>query len=276
MRKATERPFSLPPGAGEREGSPVASLQRRLRPKVAPREAAAGRGEGDTVATRRNFLRSVGLAAAGSAIAGAARAATPLQTVPSRPIVKPPALKPGDTVGLVAPASFVWDLWKLDEVAARLEGQLGLKSKLGKNVKARHGYMAGTEKERLEDLHAMFADKSVQRGLLPRGRLRNRTAPARPRHRAHPPQPEDLPRLLGHHGTPPRHHEEGRSRHVSRPGGRLEAAGLDARLAPEGALRADSRSASSRILRRTTRSHRPFPCTRSLPAARAERPRAAT
>ncbi len=64
-------------------------------------------------------------------------------------------------MGLVAPASFVWDLWKLDEIAARLEGQLGLKSKLGRNVKARHGYMAGTEKERLEDLHAMFADKSV-------------------------------------------------------------------------------------------------------------------
>ena len=113
------------------------------------------------MATRRNFLRSIGFAAAGSALSGAApKPPAPAAPVP-RPLIKPPVLKPGDTVGLVAPSSYVWDLWKFDEVAARLEGQLGLKSRLGKNVRARHGYMAGTEKERLEDLHAMFADKSV-------------------------------------------------------------------------------------------------------------------
>jgi muramoyltetrapeptide carboxypeptidase len=113
------------------------------------------------MATRRSFLRSVGFAAAGSALSGAApKAPQPAPPAP-RPLVKPPALRPGDTVGLVAPSSFVWDLWKFDEVAARIEGQLGLKSRLGKNVRARHGYMAGTERERLEDLHAMYADNSV-------------------------------------------------------------------------------------------------------------------
>src|SRR6185503_16527732 len=35
-----------PPGAGEREGSPLALLQRRPWPKATLREAAAGRGEG--------------------------------------------------------------------------------------------------------------------------------------------------------------------------------------------------------------------------------------
>ena len=38
---------------------------------------------------------------------------------------------------------------------------LGLKTKLGRNAKARHGYMAGTARERVEDLHAAFADNSV-------------------------------------------------------------------------------------------------------------------
>jgi muramoyltetrapeptide carboxypeptidase len=107
--------------------------------------------------TRRSFLAMGGLAAAGSVVRGALAAPQP----PPRPIVKPRTLKPGDTVGLVAPSSYIFDTWRLDDVAARLEGQLGLKSKPGKHVRARHGYMAGTEKERLEDLHAMFADPSV-------------------------------------------------------------------------------------------------------------------
>jgi len=102
----------------------------------------------------------MGLGAAGAALSGAAAGRSPAPPA-SRPMVKPRALKPGDTVGLVAPSSYVWDLWSFDEVVARLEGQLGLKSRLGRNVRARHGYMAGTEKERLEDLHAMFADPGI-------------------------------------------------------------------------------------------------------------------
>jgi muramoyltetrapeptide carboxypeptidase len=36
-----------------------------------------------------------------------------------------------------------------------------LKCKFGRNVRARRGYLAGTEAERLADLHAMFADPDV-------------------------------------------------------------------------------------------------------------------
>jgi muramoyltetrapeptide carboxypeptidase len=76
-------------------------------------------------------------------------------------MVKPRTLKPGDTVGLITPSSYVFDTWRIDLAAARLEATLGVKCRLGKHVTSRHGYMAGTEKERLEDLHAMFADSSV-------------------------------------------------------------------------------------------------------------------
>jgi muramoyltetrapeptide carboxypeptidase len=76
-------------------------------------------------------------------------------------MVKPKTLKAGDTIGLITPSSYVFDTWRIDLAAARLEAALGVKCRAGRNVKARHGYMAGTEKERLEDLHAMFSDPSV-------------------------------------------------------------------------------------------------------------------
>jgi muramoyltetrapeptide carboxypeptidase len=86
------------------------------------------------------------------ATAGLARAASPL--------VKPRALKAGDTVGLITPATYAADPEGLDMVqeTARF---FGLVPKLGKNVRKRAGYLGGTIEERLEDLHAMWADPAV-------------------------------------------------------------------------------------------------------------------
>jgi muramoyltetrapeptide carboxypeptidase len=82
-------------------------------------------------------------------------------TLPASPApIKPRVLKPGDTVGLIAPASYTFDLWRLDDAAARVEA-LGLKPRFGKYVRGRRGFLSGTDEERLEDLHAMFADRSV-------------------------------------------------------------------------------------------------------------------
>jgi muramoyltetrapeptide carboxypeptidase len=109
---------------------------------------------------RRSFLKGASLSA-GAALFQPFSARPTAAAAEPRGMVKPRALKPGDTIGLVAPSSYVWDLWKLEAVAARLESALALKSRLGRNVKARHGYMAGTETERIEDLHAMFADPAI-------------------------------------------------------------------------------------------------------------------
>ena len=112
--------------------------------------------------TRREFLEIAGVAAAGAVAIGASPKKTPTPTsAPARPMIKPRALKPGDTVGLIAPSSYIFDTWRIEEAVARLDSALGLKSRLGRSVKARHGYMAGTESERLEDLHAMFRDPTV-------------------------------------------------------------------------------------------------------------------
>lgn len=87
------------------------------------------------------------------------REAAPVAARPPTPI-KPRALKPGDVVGLVAPASYTFDLWRLDDAAARFRA-LGLEPKFGRHVRGRRGFLSGTEEERLEDLHAMFADTGV-------------------------------------------------------------------------------------------------------------------
>ncbi|MEO8430705.1 MAG: LD-carboxypeptidase [Acidobacteriota bacterium] len=113
------------------------------------------------MSTRRSFLRGAGLATGAALLAGAAPKPSASPSAPAvLPMVKPPALKAGDTVGLVAPSSYIFDLWRIDDAVARL-GALGLKTKLGRNAKARHGYMAGTVRERVDDLHAMFSDPSV-------------------------------------------------------------------------------------------------------------------
>src|SRR5438093_551524 len=110
--------------------------------------------------TRRIFFRSVGAISGAALLSGAAP--SPKTPSPSaRPMVKPKTLKPGDTVGLITPSSYVFDTWRIDLAAARLEASLGVKTRLGRHIKGRHGYMAGTEKERLEDLHAMFADPGI-------------------------------------------------------------------------------------------------------------------
>jgi muramoyltetrapeptide carboxypeptidase len=74
-------------------------------------------------------------------------------------------LSPGDTVGLVAPASATFQ--SVDVAIARdsLEG-LGLKVRIGEHVLARHGYLSGTDRDRAADINRFFADDTV-RAVLP-------------------------------------------------------------------------------------------------------------
>lgn len=74
---------------------------------------------------------------------------------------KPPRLRPGDSVGIVAPASPWESRSDLLRGIAGLEGW-GLKVKLGKHVNDRHGYLAGRDEDRAADLHAMLVDPEVR------------------------------------------------------------------------------------------------------------------
>lgn len=85
-----------------------------------------------------------------------AMALSPLAT--TGPVV-PKRLKPGDQVGLIAPGSPV-EPEKINEALKTLEAW-ELKPKLGKHVHRSLGYLAGTDAERLEDLHAMFTNPEI-------------------------------------------------------------------------------------------------------------------
>lgn len=83
-------------------------------------------------------------------------------------LVKPRVLRPGDTVGLVTPSTYVSDpdrLW----LAQRTIEELGLRCKMGRSVGRREGYLGGTIRERVEDIHAMFGDPEVKAVFCVRG-----------------------------------------------------------------------------------------------------------
>jgi len=100
---------------------------------------------------RRNFARVVSLTAA--AVSLGARPA-------SRRIVKPKRLVEGDTVGLVLPASATLEPDDISIAKEQLEA-IGLKVVIGAHAYDRHGYFAGRDRDRADDLNRMFADDSV-------------------------------------------------------------------------------------------------------------------
>ena len=82
--------------------------------------------------------------------------------------LKPKRLETGDTIGILAPSSPPNDPATIDKGAAAVE-KLGFKVKLAPNARARHGYLAGSDKERADDLMTLFADKDVKAILCVRG-----------------------------------------------------------------------------------------------------------
>lgn len=83
-------------------------------------------------------------------------------------IIKPKALKKGDLIGIIAPASPPSIADKITKGAEYLE-RLGYRVTLGKNVRNVYGYLAGTDRERADDINAMFADRTVKAIIAVRG-----------------------------------------------------------------------------------------------------------
>jgi muramoyltetrapeptide carboxypeptidase len=94
--------------------------------------------------------------------------ASPARNTASKAPVLPAALCTGDTVRLISPASW----FDPHKVKAGMDSllPLGLKPQLGANALTRYGqYSSGTVEQRLEDLHAAFADDSVNAIICNRG-----------------------------------------------------------------------------------------------------------
>lgn len=117
--------------------------------------------------SRKDFLRNSVLAA-GMTVSGFSLNQINERNKLDHQMIKPKALKNGDTLGLVAPASPIYEESVFEEMMVNLK-DLGFKLKLGKSVRKQRGYLAGTDRERLEDLMEMFSDEEVDGIMCIRG-----------------------------------------------------------------------------------------------------------
>ncbi len=112
---------------------------------------------------RKNFLKAAGLAAAASAF--------PVKNIypDLSPVerIKPPRLKPGDTLGLVAPGSYI-DGQQLNDSIKNLNG-LGFNVVYNNSILSRNGYFSGSDKQRASDLNQMFYRDDVKGIVCARG-----------------------------------------------------------------------------------------------------------
>jgi muramoyltetrapeptide carboxypeptidase len=78
----------------------------------------------------------------------------------SKPLVRPPRLARGSRVALVAPAGPLLDRDDLTRAEALCRA-LDYEPVLAPHAGARHGYLGGTDEERLADLNAAFRDPAI-------------------------------------------------------------------------------------------------------------------
>lgn len=83
-------------------------------------------------------------------------------------IIKPKKLNKKDVIGIIAPGSSPDEYSRVEKGVRYLE-KLGYRTQLGKNIGKSQGYLAGTDEERLSDLHKMFGDKNVKAIFCLRG-----------------------------------------------------------------------------------------------------------
>src|SRR5258706_4590297 len=125
-------------------------------PNIGPRTFQSALQLRQQVLRRRTFIVGAGAALLGAALprfaSGAAAAAHPL--------VKPPRLRSGEVVALVAPGGAMTDD-EIEKSVSNIES-LGLRVRLGANLRLRRGTYAGTPYQQVEDLHAMFRDREVK------------------------------------------------------------------------------------------------------------------
>jgi len=82
--------------------------------------------------------------------------------------IKPKKLRKGDVIGIISPASSADDPNLVNNGIRYIES-LGYRVETGKNLNKNRGYLAGTDEERLEDIHQMFRDKNVKAIFCLRG-----------------------------------------------------------------------------------------------------------
>ena len=116
---------------------------------------------------RRKFLLASSIVAGAGLVHGQIPLNSDLAIEPKVNLLKPKKISKGDTLGLIAPASSVRRA-SFEKSLANIE-ELGFKVKYSDNVRVRKGYLAGTDSQRIEDIHNMFSDPEVDGIICARG-----------------------------------------------------------------------------------------------------------
>ncbi|MEM8895214.1 MAG: LD-carboxypeptidase [Bacteroidota bacterium] len=82
-------------------------------------------------------------------------------------IIKPKALNKGDTIGLITPASAI-SRTAFENSLTNLEN-LGFKVKYSPNMRVKKGFLAGTDAQRVKDIHDMYSDDGFSGIICARG-----------------------------------------------------------------------------------------------------------
>ena len=112
---------------------------------------------------RRGFFVAASAPIAGAIAVRTLSAASRVQT--RQATIKPRRLQPGDTVGIVTPATATYQQVELDIVRESLQA-LGLSVRVGEHVMSRYGSLGGSDRDRASDINRFFADRDV-RAIVP-------------------------------------------------------------------------------------------------------------
>jgi muramoyltetrapeptide carboxypeptidase len=148
----------------ERESQPgglVGPYGRTAQPHAAP---------GSSCSRRRFGRQSDPCVTSEGSCRGNARRVPERVTVRNVPYerVKPGRLSAGAVLGVVAPASPLYNRGDIPRAAAALE-TLGFRLKLGRHVRDQHGYLAGSDADRAADFMDVWCDPEVDGVICLRG-----------------------------------------------------------------------------------------------------------
>ncbi len=108
---------------------------------------------------RRDFILKAGMLACSGLLLGGN--SFPELRIADTKRIKPKALKAGDTIAIASPAGAVWDEAQIETFSNILKG-FGFNIILGRTLKEKHGYFAGTDEVRAKELNDLFADKKIK------------------------------------------------------------------------------------------------------------------
>ncbi|WP_223584659.1 LD-carboxypeptidase [Sphingobacterium sp. GVS05A] len=117
---------------------------------------------------KRAFIKSIALGTLAIPVLGAGRAKAIAAEFAGAATLLAKKLYPGHTIGLITPAGVLDDEESII-IAREIFETLGFKVKEGKHIRSRYGNLAGTDQERIADIHDMFADKAVKAIVCIRG-----------------------------------------------------------------------------------------------------------